>query len=144
MEWLRRALRGSDLPVGEALHPVTLACVLLLVVNDWVLKRHWPGVVTGKLSDIAGLVFAPLVLSGVIGLILRKHLSHARLIVCIAITGAVFTATKLSPGAAELLARMLSVVRPAYVVPDPTDLIALPALAVAYWIGRDELRIIGH
>jgi hypothetical protein len=53
VERLRRALRGVDraespaLPVGEALHPVALAAVLVLVVNDWVLKPRWHGAVTG-------------------------------------------------------------------------------------------------
>ena len=78
MERLRRALRGADraastaLPIGEALHPVTLAAVVLLVVNDWVLKPRFRGsFVTGKLSDIAGLIFAPVVLSALIGLALQ-------------------------------------------------------------------------
>jgi len=36
-------------------HPLTVAAVTLLVLNDHVLKQQWPGVVTGKLSDIAGV-----------------------------------------------------------------------------------------
>jgi hypothetical protein len=39
--------------------PLYLACVLLLVFNDHLLKRHWPGGVSGKLSDFAGLCFFP-------------------------------------------------------------------------------------
>ena len=64
-ERLRRALRGSDhaeapsLPLGEAVHPVALAAVAVLVVNDWMLKP-WlgPTPVTGKLSFDALRVFA--------------------------------------------------------------------------------------
>lgn len=156
MNGLRRALRGVDraeepaLPVGEAMHPVTLLCVLLLGVNDWVLKRHWHGGVVGKLSDLAGLAFAPVMLSAAIGLVLAlaarvgarvdPSLSRRRLIACIVATGAGFAAVKLSPDAAELMVRALSVVRPASVYLDRTDLFTLPALAIAYWIGRDELR----
>ena len=44
------------------MHPLTLVCVGLLVINDWVLKPRYHGFVTGKLSDIAGLTFAPLIL----------------------------------------------------------------------------------
>lgn len=40
-------------------HPVTVAGVLLLLINDHLLKPAFPGVVTGKLSDVAGLVMAP-------------------------------------------------------------------------------------
>ena len=38
--------------------PAAIASLLLLLVNDHVLKQAWPGVVTGKLSDFAGLVVA--------------------------------------------------------------------------------------
>ncbi|NVB79577.1 MAG: hypothetical protein HOV81_14365 [Kofleriaceae bacterium] len=157
VERLRRALRGVDraekpaLPVGEAMHPVTLVAVVLLVVNDWILKSRFHGAVTGKLSDIAGLAFAPVVLTASIGLVLAgaarlgakvdPSLTRRRLIGCIVATGAVFAAVKLSADAAAVLVRVLSALgRPAEIALDRTDLLTLPALAIAYWIGRDELR----
>jgi hypothetical protein len=157
-ERVRRALRGTDraeapaLPVGEALHPVTLAAVLVLAANDWALKpRFGPSAVTGKLSDLAGLVFAPVVLSAAIGLVLHlaarlgarldPSLSRRRLMLCTLATGAVFAAVKLDPTCARLLADLLSRFgRPAAIYLDPSDLLCLPALALAVWIGRDELR----
>ena len=162
MERLRRALRGADrgekpgLPVGEAMHPITLFAVLLLVVNDWVLKPRFHDasaigeLVTGKLSDIAGLAFAPVVLTAAIGLVLAlaaklgatvdPYLTQRRLVLCVAATGAVFAAVKLSPDAASWLAHALSHLgRRASIYLDRTDLLCLPALAIAYWIGRDEL-----
>lgn len=163
MERLRRALRGADrgekpaLPVGEAMHPVALLAVLLLVVNDWVLKpRFHDGsalgeLVTGKLSDIAGLAFAPVVLTSAIGLVLalaaklgarvNPYLTQRRLVLAIAATGVTFAAVKLSPAAAEALANALSHLgRRASIYLDRTDLLTLPALLVSYAIGRDELR----
>jgi hypothetical protein len=140
------------LPVGEALHPVTLAAVALLVVNDWLLKpRLGPSLVTGKLSDLAGLIFAPVVLSAAIGLVLHvaaglgarvdPSLSRRRLYACTVATGAVFAAVKLSPAAAGVLTALISRLgRPAEIYLDRSDLLTLPALAVALWIGRDELR----
>ena len=157
-EHVRRALRGIDharapaLPVGEALHPLALAAVALLAVNDWALKpRFGPSAVTGKLSDLAGLVFAPVALSAALGLGLHlaarlgarvdPSLSRRRLVLCTLATGAVFAAVKLDPRAAELLARLLSQLgRHAEIMPDRSDLLCLPALAIAAWIGRDELR----
>lgn len=157
-EQLRRTLRGGDhavapaLPLGEAVHPVTLAAVALLVVNDWLLKpRFGPGLVTGKLSDLAGLVFAPVVLSAAIGLVLHAaarlgarvdpSLSRRRLAACTLATGAVFAAVKLDAGAARALAQLISLLgRPAAIYLDRSDLLCLPALAIAWWIGRDELR----
>ncbi|HWU90795.1 MAG TPA: hypothetical protein VN253_26195, partial [Kofleriaceae bacterium] len=155
-ERLRRALRGSDharspaLPVGEAMHPVALAAIVLLAANDWLLKpRFGPSLVTGKLSDVAGLAFAPVVLSAAIGLALHAaarlgarvdpSLSGRRLALCVAATGAGFAAVKLSPALAAYVAGWLSHTgRPARFHDDPTDLLTLPALLAALWIGRDE------
>ncbi|MBA3457883.1 MAG: hypothetical protein H0T42_32675 [Deltaproteobacteria bacterium] len=154
-ERLRRALRGGAgadvLPIGEALHPATLLAIGVLVVNDWVLKaRFGPSFVTGKLSDLAGLAAAPVVLTALIGLVLlaanklgarvRPALTRRRLALAIAATGLVFAAIKLSGRAAGWFTDALGVIRPATVHLDRTDLACLPMLAVAYWIGRDELR----
>jgi hypothetical protein len=157
-EQLRRTLRGVDhagapaLPLGEAVHPVALAAAAALAANDWLLKpRLGPGPVTGKLSDLAGLIFAPVALSAAIGLVLHlaarlgarvdPSLSRRRLIACTAATGAVFAAVKLDPAAGRALAALIAALgRPAAIVADRTDLMCLPALAVALWIGRDELR----
>lgn len=157
MSWferVRQSLRGGSgadvLPIGEALHPVTLVALAALVVNDWILKpRLGPSVLTGKLSDVAGLVAAPVVLTALVGLALlvaralgastRPHLTHRRLVIAIAATGAVFAAIKLSPRISQWFVDALSIVRPAAVALDRTDLLCLPALAISYWIGRDEL-----
>lgn len=89
------------------------------------------------LTAAIGLVLA---LAARLGARVDPSLTRRRLLLCIAATGAGFAAIKLSPAAADVLIRMLSVVRPADVYLDRTDLLTLPALAVAYWIGRDELR----
>jgi hypothetical protein len=39
--------------------PVAALCLVLLVLNDHLLKQAWPGWVTGKLSDVVGLVAGP-------------------------------------------------------------------------------------
>lgn len=50
-------------PFGSALvDPIAVVATALLLVNDHVLKAHWPGFVTGKLSDVAGMIVAPLVI----------------------------------------------------------------------------------
>jgi hypothetical protein len=155
-ERLRRGLRGDGkVPIGEALHPVTLLAVIVLVVNDWVLKpRFGPSAVTGKLSDLAGLVLAPVVLSALIGLGLAAlaglgarvdpRLSQRRLLVCVLATGVGFAAIKLSERAATWFTGAIGVFRHAEVYLDRTDLLCLPVLAIAYWIGRDELRRLGR
>jgi hypothetical protein len=128
------------------MHPIVLAAVALLLINDWYLKENFHGAVTGKLSDIAGLIFAPCVLSAAIGLALRLvgrdgRVTRARAIACTVATGAGVAAVKLSDTAATWLAAALSRLgRPAEIYLDRTDLFALPALAIAAWVFRDELR----
>jgi hypothetical protein len=146
-ERLRRALRAGGLPIGEAMHPVALLALAVMIINDWVLKpRLGPSALTGKLSDIGGLIAAPVLLTALIGLVLRvaraadPYLTQRRLVLAIAATGAVFAAIKLSERAAGWFVAAISVVRPAEVYLDPTDLLCLPVLAISYWIGRDELR----
>lgn len=158
-ERLRRTLRGGAgadvLPIGEALHPVSLLAIGVLVLNDWVLKpRLGPSFVTGKLSDVAGLAAAPVVLTALTGLVLLAaaklgaridpRLTHRRLVLATVATGAVFAAIKLSARAASWFTDALGVIRPATVHLDRTDLACLPMLAIAYWIGRDELRRLGR
>jgi hypothetical protein len=150
-ERLRRALRGDGkLPIGEALHPATIAAVALLILNDWVIKPRartgWTHAIAGKLSDIAGLAAAPVILTALIGLVLwllrrpSPHLTRRRLVLAMTATAAGFAAIKLSPTAAAWFVDTLSAFRPAQVMLDRTDLLCLPALAIAWWIGRDELR----
>jgi hypothetical protein len=151
----RRSSAGraiDDLPIGEALHPVALAAVIVLLVNDWWLKpSDTPRWLTGKLSDLAGLVFAPLVATALcdtvlwiaarLGAAVEPALDRKKLAGAIALVGGVFAAVKLSPAAAEAVARVWSWSGvDATIYPDPTDLLALPALAVAWWIGAREIR----
>ena len=122
--------------------------MLVLVVNDWVLKPRWHDAITGKLSDIAGLGFAPVVLTAAIGLALHAaaklgarvdpSLSRRRLAVCCAATAIGFALVKLVPPAREFLASLIG--HGATFYPDWTDLLCLPCVLIAAWIGRDELR----
>lgn len=154
--------RATRAPVaGESLlHPAAIAAVLTLVANDHYLKHAAPGVVTGKLSDVAGLVFFPLLLQAgwemsqvLIGRRWRPSLRVLSL--CVVATGVVFAAVQVVPGAADAyrvalgwlrwpLEALLAVASgrelPAQFrvrhTPDLTDLLALPALAVPWWVGR--------
>lgn len=110
-------------------HPLPLGCVALLVINDHVLKGRSlvPAVVTGKLSDLAGLFFFPVLLVTVARASRIKWVTPFSAAV---VTMLAFTALKLSPQINALYASMLG---PA--VMDPTDLLALPcALAAAVWM----------
>lgn len=134
--------------------PRVALAVGVLIVNDHLLKRAWPGLVTGKLSDLAGLIIAPLLVlvgaraladcAGRRSLPLRKAALDAAILTAIA-----FAAVKtLSPAAGAYRIFMgvarwpidalvasaagggLPPIRPVILAMDPTDLVVLPAVLV--------------
>lgn len=60
-------MRGQ-IAYRTATHPVFLASLGMLVLNDHFLKAAYPGLVTGKVSDVAGLIVFPLMIISVVDL----------------------------------------------------------------------------
>jgi hypothetical protein len=117
-------------------HPGSVLALVVLALNDHVLKQAWPGWVTGKLSDVAGLVVFPLLLA--VGLaVLRLPRS---LPVAMALTGAGFVVVKGSAEGAVLVSALWSTGFPTVMRADVTDLLALPALGIAWWLDADVRR----
>jgi hypothetical protein len=140
-------------PGDAMLHPVAIAAVGVLIANDHVLKDRWPGIVTGKLSDVAGLVFFPLLLLSLVEIAKAltgrlQHPSRQLLTTCILVTGSIFAAAELFPVGDHLLEVVFGWIRwpigalggaagqPAALTQDPADLFALPALLTAWVVGR--------
>lgn len=157
---LRAALAGEDgpgrraPPAGELLHPVTLVALAVLVLNDWLAKPSAaiPGWLSGKLSDVGGLVAAPLCATAIIDcalwLLARAgaapradfSLGRGRLVAAVVACAAGFAAVKLSPAAARALEQTVGWIGLDWrVTSDPSDLVALPALGVALWLGWREI-----
>jgi hypothetical protein len=143
-----------NIAAGALLHPVALGAVVLLVVNDHVLKRVCPGWVTGKLSDFAGMVFFPLFLQGIWEIAAKANRGFAPsrriLLAAVVSTGLVFGWTKMTATGADAYRYGMALLRwpmrwvagktdgrlvPCAFAQDPTDLLALPMLVVGYWIG---------
>lgn len=124
---------------GHLCHPLPLAAVALLAANDHLLKGSGllPGAITGKLSDVAGLFFFPLLLSALVragrGLAGRGTSDGPAIAAGSALaTFAVFTALKLWPAFNAVVERAWG--RNAL---DATDLLCLPALAASWlWMRR--------
>ncbi|WP_158102690.1 hypothetical protein [Lentzea kentuckyensis] len=115
-------------------HPLTVGATAVLLLNDHVFKQAWPGLVTGKLSDVAGLVVAPAVLGLLFGLFRAGQVGATAAVL---LTGAGFAWVKLTSGGAEVASAAWSVVNgPSVVLADPSDLVALPALGLAWWAWR--------
>ncbi len=147
-------------PGDGLLHPVVVASLGVLILNDHVFKALWPGVLTGKLSDVAGLIVAPLAMqaawevgrsvrggwTGPPGSVLGRAIALVGIgFVAIQVWQPAIDAYRIGLGVLQWpFAVFASVVSggaipgvvPVVSTPDGTDLFALPALAVAYWIGR--------
>ncbi|MDQ3176342.1 MAG: hypothetical protein M3Q72_02190 [Actinomycetota bacterium] len=104
------------------IHPVFTGALALLLINDQLLKHRYSGVVTGKLSDVAGVVLIAVALSVVGGWRFG-----------VAATAVGFVALKTLAPVAELVAPLLGGVTRR----DPTDLVALVVLVpVGAWLRR--------
>ncbi len=134
-------------------HPLTIGAVALALLNDHVLRQHWPSWWTGKLSDFAWLVFAPFLLAALLAWLIPSRIRRQEALVGVlafALTGAGFALAKMIPlfhsiavAILELLTGWKSGLRL-----DPTDLIALPALLVGWYVwqhaGHEQLRLRPH
>jgi hypothetical protein len=148
---------SSSRASNALLHPAILASIALLILNDHWLKWRWPGWVTGKLSDAAGLAFFPLLLAvAAAPLVPARWRETRRLVaVCAVATVAVFAVVKCVPAATEAyrvglgwlqwpsqaagaLLRGHAPGPPLRVmaVTDPGDLLALPFVAVSIVVAR--------
>jgi hypothetical protein len=150
------------------LHPVPLVALATLILNDHVLKQRYPGWVTGKLSDVAGMVFFPLFLLAVID-IGGRLLGAAQfrrdrvLLVCALATVIVFCAVKTWAPATELYELGLGLLQWPYragvailggvspdvvtrvaLVRDATDLVAVPFVAIAVLVGGRKGPLPSH
>lgn len=127
--------------------------LVVLLLNDWWAKAACPGWVTGKLSDVAGLVLAPVAMTAAVGVGLSllaawglardPSLRRRRVAAAVVLVAVGFVATKVWPPAASTVAAALGLLggRPR-IVYDPTDLLALPAVLVAWRIGQAELALV--
>lgn len=58
--------RTRPIPGDYLANPVAIIALGIVIFNDRYLKVHHPGVVSGKLSDFAGLIYFPLFLASLI------------------------------------------------------------------------------
>lgn len=147
-----RCERGEiHAPGSMLLDPLFLLALFLLALNDHVLKSAAPGIITGKLSDMAGLALAP-VLAVSLGELFNAGATDRqsriwRLAGWAVATALVFSAIQLWGPAARAYSQLLGVVQSlprvlvawsaggngvwgvARHVPDPTDLLTLPFCA---------------
>lgn len=130
-QMLRRALWALA-------HPVTLAAVLTLLLNDHLFKALWPGWVTGKLGDVAGLVFLPPLLAALLALLPLSHRDRWVGPAAFALAGGWWALAVTLPEVHATSLSMLTALTgaPFWFERDPSDLLALPGLLLAAWVWR--------
>ncbi len=109
---------------GWLARPWFLVAVALLALNDHVFKTAWPGWVTGKLSDVSGLVVV-----ATLGAVLLGARGGT------VVAGVAFVLLKLVPGVAEATSPLLG---GGVVLRDASDLLALAALPPLWFVLRRE------
>lgn len=134
---LSEVLMNPQSTVRAALRqPLFWVALVVLLLNDHVLKGAGvlPDWLTGKLSDFAGLVVAPLVLTA----LLRGRRAWAFVAV-----GGWFTAVNLVPEAARASEAAMGLLGISWRLwTDPTDLVALAAMPIAWTMTeRGETRV---
>jgi len=112
------------------LSPLFIFCLVLLILNDFILKAAFHNTLTGKLSDFCGLFIFPIFWSAVF----PKH----KLSVFI-LTGVLFSYWK-SEYASGLI-EMVNTIFPIQRTVDPTDLLALPVLFLGWLHIRGGLHL---
>jgi hypothetical protein len=124
--------RPNRFDLAPLVHPLWWTALAVLLINDNVLKGHGlvPGWLTGKLSDFAFLVVAPVVL----GVILPGALPGRRPL-AIAVVVGIFVAADLSPAVSDTVVASAALLGMRWRLwPDPTDLTALAALPLTIYL----------
>lgn len=141
-------LPGKDLRwAPEFFNLLVLGSLLLFALNNGYLKARWHNAFTGKLSDLLFCFFFPLYVSALLALVTRVSLRTRLTAGCLfTLTG--FTAVKTSLYVSSALHEAMAPVarlllgQPSVNHVDPTDLIALPMIAVACWFALYKNRSI--
>lgn len=123
-------------------HPLTVSALAVLLLNDLLLKSLWPNPwTTGKLSDLAWIVFAPPLLAFLLSFVTRSRPLAERAVFAVAYIGLpiLYAAFNTFGWLHDLiLSGLLPFTGSAVGSPlDPTDSIVIPfALAIALWVWK--------
>jgi hypothetical protein len=133
--WCRQGMTNRS-PVTALRAPLFWGALLVLALNDQWLKHAGvlPGWLTGKLSDFAGLVVAPLLMAA----LFRARKASGQ-VLCFALVVGPFIAIKVWPSAARGLEQLSRTVGLGWRIwADPTDLLALSVLPLAWIVLRSS------
>ncbi len=135
-------------PGDLLLSPWVGIALIVLVLNDHVLKARFGGMITGKLSDVVGVFVLPLLTLALVEVAryafgLRWLSGRRDVLIHVAVVGFGFAAVKTIPAVDRAYEYMVGLLRtivrfstdpvtPILVYPDTTDLLVLPVLVGTY------------
>ncbi len=122
-------------------HPLTVIMLILIPVNALIFQPLAPSWLTGKLGDLAWVVVLPLFVSVLFQRIWlapdEKPFAAAALL-----TGSGFALLKILPPFNQMIRQGFSLIfqQPLKLALDPSDLLALAGLPIAWWIWQQDWR----
>jgi hypothetical protein len=132
--------------MGDALaalgHPVAITIAGMLLLNALVLQRTIPSWWTGKVGDFVWVAVVSLLVNASLAVIFPLTGEKHRHVFSLVVVGGFFILMKTSPWMNQAVSESFRVVTgsPAKLVLDPTDLLALPGLLIAWWIWEHPVR----
>lgn len=121
------------------IHPFPLTAVFMMALNDHLLKYHFSGIITGKLSDFSGVFYLPIFFLALIATIdealdLKRFNSNSRWALgAILFTDLLMFLVKLSPSISRAIEGFFNNhIFPIYLTPDPTDLVSVIVNPLTY------------
>ena len=124
--------------------PVSLTAILLLLLNDHLLRQFWPSWLTGKLGDFAWLFFFPYALAALLAWVIPSRWERQAQLtggLAFGLTGVIFGLAKCVPAFHALLIQAASRLLgfPVSWRLDPSDLLALVALLAGWLLWQHTL-----
>lgn len=122
-------------------HPLVLFSLCLTLFNDQYLKYHYAGLITGKLSDFAGLFYFPFFLYAVSVFVRHpkqqhSHISLRGFAVCLIVTEILFVLLKYTALRTEFVQIFSWYFFKIEITPDISDMWALLVHVPAFFLAR--------
>jgi len=130
-----RALRGL-------IHPIGLVMLIILVLNDTLLKPYFPSWLSGKLSDLALVYLLPFIILAVLGLLPRRIQGQWIKWLAFTIPLLFFGLGKTIPQINQVIYQAMQAILPfaTHFVHDPSDALALFNLPLAFWVWQQTAQ----
>lgn len=150
-------------PIHALAHPIALVAIVVWLLNDHLLKSMAPGIITGKLSDIAGMIVTPLTVAVLLDSITprvvraRRGFARANAWLSVVVVALAFAAAKTTTSGHDTYVIVATFLRSplhglvgrfhsgafgetVVLVRDVTDLIAIPFGLVSVGLLEEQLR----